>query len=204
MGTEAGPITIFFFLALSGLVARPILSLVQRAVSFSLYSRRRDYGDLLRELQRDLRSTFDSVLLVEKILAILCDKARMGTAALVLKGQGLSFEVRGERGIPVRSDGSCFPEGEPFFEFLAMTRKTVAREESAGRLLSGNLASQMAGVMELLPAQLVVPMVWGDQLQGGIAAGRGVGGAPFRIEDYEFVEAVTALAGVAMENALLF
>jgi signal transduction histidine kinase len=151
-----------------------------------------------------LRSTLDETLLIKKVLTILCDWGGIGRAAIVLKSGEHDYEVKGVRGIDSLSEGWKFSHEEPLFRLISLTRSTVAREELSGSLLLSDRVEEMMVVMERLSAHLVVPLIWGEKVQGLIAAGQRVSGPPFRVEDYEFVEEMATLTAVCLENVSLF
>lgn len=200
-GESASTTTVLLFLALSGLVTRPALSVVQRAINASLYQRREGLRSLLKAAEKELRSTLDDSFLIEKVLAILCEHGKMGGAAIVLRSPDHDYEVRGVRGIDVLRVGQKFSGDEPLFRLMELTRSMVAREELQGSLLLNERAGEMMRRMDALSAHLVAPLVWSEKMQGFIAVGQHTA---FRVEDYELVESVATLASACLENAALF
>jgi len=192
---------ILFFLLIA-FVFGPLKSRIQTLVDRSFYKGKYDYQKTIKHISRTIVSmlsydeitkllmqTIFDVLKVEHCALFLRDTPHADFTKLTARGRSC---LTGHSGPPSKNSSLViFMQNH----LRPVVRKNLNRETGASEI-QGVLAE-----MNLLQAEIALPLITNDALKGFVVLGEKLSGDLFTAEDLDLLETLTSQSALAIENA---
>jgi adenylate cyclase len=154
---------------------------------------------LLYELARDLSSSLDLDTVLEKVMdrVITLMKAARGFIVLVDPADG-SFSVQMARGEADPEKARQFLGSRTVIEHVVRTGQAVVTTDAS---LDDRFKGQQSVIMQNLRSIIAVPLVTKGAVIGAVYVDNPFRAAIFEEKDKEFLQAISDLAAIAIDNA---
>jgi sigma-B regulation protein RsbU (phosphoserine phosphatase) len=159
-------------------------------------------GHLMQELSRMLQEESRPDPLARLITDSLCETMGAQRGAYFEPAGAERLEARYLHGVPPEALGrhALTPA---LSRQLGQVTDPVDWADLETELPFGYLPASDQAILEILEAEVVIPLRAGGELQGMVLVGRSVSGAPFGKEDRRLAQTVAAEGGLALQNARL-
>ena len=193
------PICFFLLIAF---VFGPLKSKIQVVIDGIFYKGKYDYQKTIKRVSQLIVSVLEYDQIGKLLMDTVVDTMKVRHCALFLKdtsGPGfISFSTRGESMAAGRSISTNTPSG--VIEFMKKQRRPVIRKN----LKQQTSAPEMRDVvkdLDDLGAEIVLPMIFEENLNGFMVLGEKLSGDLYTREDMDLLETLAGQSSLAVENA---
>ena len=191
-------VVVFFF--------EPLHRRIQNFVDRSFYRQHYDYRTAIKGLSEAMTSILDPQLILKTLAGTVVREMVLENGVLLLPaaaGQGHQVAVVegiDPRSLPVRS----LPENDPLLGLVKASRSHVLRHDIAMNPAYEAKRAALQHSLEALSSDLVLPMMYKDEVRGILSLGRKKSGKLFTPEDFDLLKTMLNQSAIALENAHLF
>ena len=193
------PVLFFFLIAV---LFGPMKKAAQTLIDRVFFKGKYDYQKTIRDVSRMIVSVLDQEEVTRRLLDTVVDAMQVGNGAIFFGNRNNSaFTMatsRGEFG-PTEYSGSM-PEGASLIEFMKKQGLTTMRKHLNDRI-SDPRAQEALADMDALHADIALPMLFKNRLNGFLVLGKKRSGDIYTKEDINLLETLSSQGALAMENA---
>jgi two-component system NtrC family sensor kinase len=195
-------ILFFFFIAF---VFGPLKSKIQILVDRVFYKGKYDYQKAIKDVSQMIVSVLDYNKIASHVMNTIGDAMLIDHCELFLRDKsGSAFEKYAGHG---RYNDNNYlvsmTQNSPLIDYMKNTKKPVIREH----LTDKEMEPEAPGVKDILSdmralnADLALPMIFKDNLNGFIVTGKKLSGDFFSYEDMDLLVTLSSQCALAIENA---
>jgi serine phosphatase RsbU (regulator of sigma subunit) len=184
----------------------PLHRRIQALVDRTFYRQQYDYRAAIKSLSEAMTSILDPELILRTLAGAVVKEMVLENGMLLLpKRTGQGHEVTVVEGIdpralPVRS----FPENDPLLQLVRENKSQVLRHDISMNPIYERERPALQQSLDALSADLLLPMMYKDQVRGILSLGRKKSGKLFTPEDFDLLKTMLNQSAIALENAHLF
>jgi serine phosphatase RsbU (regulator of sigma subunit) len=184
----------------------PLHRRIQRFVDRSFYRQQYDYRTAIKQLSEAMTSILDPQLILKTLAGTVVREMVLENGVLLLPkpaGQGHDIAVVegiDPRALPVRS----LPDNDPLLRLVRENKSQVLRHDIAMNPVYESERAALQQSLEALSSDLLLPMMYKDELRGILSLGRKKSGKLFTPEDFDLLKTMLNQSAIALENAHLF
>lgn len=192
---------VFFFLFIT-FIFGPVKNRIQIFVDHLFAKGKYDYQKTLKQVSQTIASVLDIDDIAKYLLDTVVDVMKVDTCALFLTdAEGLDFKNFATRGTHHRAiHAVSFGQGSPLIQVMGRSGKPAIRKA----LLEGKSASDAGKIvaeMDKLHAEIALPLVFENRLNGFVVLGDKRSGDSFSTTDVDLLETLSNQTALAEENA---
>ncbi len=190
-------VVVFFF--------EPLHRRIQAFVDRTFYRQQYDYRSAIKDLSEAMTSILDPQLILKTLAGAVVKEMVLENGVLLLPVDGRGHEVAVAEGI----DAAALPvrylaQDDALVRLVRETRNPVLRHDVAMNPAFEDQRAALDRSLAALSAELVLPMLYKDELRGLLALGRKKSGKLFTPEDFDLLRTMLSQSAIALENARLF
>jgi serine phosphatase RsbU (regulator of sigma subunit) len=191
-------VVVFFF--------EPLHRRIQNFVDRSFYRQQYDYRTAIKGLSEAMTSILDPQLILRTLAGTVVREMVLENGVLLMPGAaGQGHSVAVVEGIdPQALSVRSLPENDALLSLVKASRSHVLRHDIAMNPAYDGERAALQQTLGALSADLVLPMMYKDQLRGILALGRKKSGKLFTPEDFDLLKTMLNQSAIALENAHLF
>lgn len=184
----------------------PLHRRIQSFVDRTFYRQQYDYRTAIKSLSEAMTSILDPQLILRTLAGAVVREMVLENGVLLLpKPAGQGHEVAvvegiDERALRVRS----FPGNDPLLRLVAQNKSQVLRHDIAMNPAYEGERAALQGSLDALSSDLLLPMMYKDQVRGILSLGRKKSGKLFTPEDLDLLKTMLSQSAIALDNAYLF
>ena len=183
----------------------PLHRRIQGLVDRTFYRQRYDYRTAIKSLSEAMTSILDPELVLRTLAGAVVKEMVLENGVLLLPRPGGGHEVAVVEGIdprslPVRS----FPDTDPLLRLVRERKGQVLGHDIALNPAYEGSRAELQKSLAALSADLLMPMLYKDELRGILSLGRKKSGKLFTPEDLDLLRTMLSQSAIALENARLF
>jgi len=184
----------------------PMHRRIQRFVDRTFYRQQYDYRSAIKSLSEAMTSILDPELILKTLAGAVVKEMVLENGMLLSpmpagKGHEVAVvEGMDPRALPVRS----FPETDPLLRLVKEKKSHVLRHDIAMNPAYEGERAQLEQSLEALSSDLLLPMMYKDEVRGILSLGRKKSGKLFTPEDLDLLKTMLSQSAIALENAHLF
>jgi serine phosphatase RsbU (regulator of sigma subunit)/anti-sigma regulatory factor (Ser/Thr protein kinase) len=184
----------------------PLHRRIQSFVDRTFYRQHYDYRTAIKSLSEAMTSILDPERILRTLAGAVVKEMVLENGVLLLPGPaGRGHEVAVAEGIdpralPMRS----FPETDPLLGLVKESKSQVLGHDIALNPAYDGDRPQLQRTLEALSSELLMPMLYKDELRGILSLGRKKSGKLFTPEDFDLLRTMLSQSAIALENARLF
>jgi serine phosphatase RsbU (regulator of sigma subunit) len=187
-------------------LVQPLHRRVQSFVDRTFYRQQYDYRLAIRSLSEAMTSILDPELIPKTLVGAVVREMVLENGILLLpRAPGDGYEVAVVEGAaPGIRPGADVPAADPLLRLVAEQKRHVLRHDVALNPAYETARADLERTLDVLAADLLLPMTYKDQLRGILALGRKKSGKLFTPEDFDLLRTMLNQSAIALENAHLF
>jgi sigma-B regulation protein RsbU (phosphoserine phosphatase) len=191
-------VVVFFF--------EPLHRRIQRFVDRTFYRQQYDYRTAIKSLSEAMTSILDPALILKTLAGAVVREMYLENGLLLIpKLAGAGHEIAvvegmDPRALPVRE----LPETDPLLRLVKEKKSHVLRHDIAMNPVYEGERAQLQQSLEALSADLLLPMMYKNELRGILSLGRKKSGKLFTPGDLDLLKTMLSQSAIALENARLF
>jgi two-component system NtrC family sensor kinase len=193
------PICFFLLIAF---VFGPLKSKIQVVIDGIFYKGKYDYQKTIKRVSQLIVSVLEYDQIGKLLMDTVVDTMKVRHCALFLKdtsGPGfISFSTRGESMAAGRSISTNTPSG--VIEFMKKQRRPVIRKNLKQQTSAPEIRDVVKDLDDL-GAEIVLPMIFEENLNGFMVLGEKLSGDLYTREDMDLLETLAGQSSLAVENA---
>ena len=191
-------VVVFFF--------EPLHRRIQAFVDRSFYRQQYDYRTAIKGLSEAMTSILDPQLILRTLAGTVVREMVLENGVLLLPGPaGQGHNVAVVEGIdPAALRVRSLPENDPLLGLVKANRSHVLRHDIAMNPAYDRERAALQQTLGALSSDLVLPMMYKDELRGILSLGRKKSGKLFTPEDFDLLKTMLNQSAIALENAHLF
>ncbi|MBW1842537.1 MAG: GAF domain-containing protein, partial [Deltaproteobacteria bacterium] len=193
------PILFFFLITF---LFGPLKTATQALIDRFFFKDKYDYQKTIKDVSQMIVSVLDQEEVTRRLLDTVVGAMRVGNGVIFLGNRnGSAFKMvtfRGEYG-PTEYSGSM-PQSAPLIEFMEKNGLTIMRKHLNDRI-SDPRAQGVLADMDALHAEIALPMLFKNTLNGFIVLGEKRSGDIYTKEDMDLLETLSSQGALAVENA---
>ncbi|OEU68085.1 MAG: hypothetical protein BBJ57_13460 [Desulfobacterales bacterium PC51MH44] len=192
---------ILFFLLIA-FVFGPLKSKIQLLIDRLFYKGKYDYQKTIKHVSQMIVSVLDYDEITKYLTDTIIDTMLVDHCALFLRdpsGSGfVNFTTRGE----YKGPGHCLSmtRESSLIKFMKNHRQPVMRKNLKEQIPVSEIQNVLSD-MNAFDAEIVLPMIFKDELNGFIVLGEKLSGDLFTREDLDLLETLASQSALAIENA---
>jgi two-component system NtrC family sensor kinase len=193
------PICFFLFIAF---VFGPLKSKIQVVIDGIFYKGKYDYQKTIKRVSQLIVSVLDYEEIGKLLMDTVVDTMKVRHCALFLREPSDSrFAHFSSRGQDLNQGRSVLMNTEtPVIKFMKNHIRPVMRKDLK-RKISGPEIPDVFEDMDRLGAEIILPMIFEENLNGFIVLGEKLSGDLFTREDMDLLETLAGQSSLAIENA---
>jgi len=193
------PICFFFLIAF---VFGPLKSKIQVIIDRMFYKGKYDYQKTIKRVSQLIVSVLDYDEIGKLLIDTVVDTMKVRHCALFLRDtSGSSFINFSTRGEPVDPGRSILINNHTcVIKFMKNQRRPVIRKNLKLKISSPEMPDVLKD-MDGLGAEIILPMIFEENLNGFIVLGEKLSGDLFTREDMDLLETLAGQSSLAVENA---
>ncbi len=210
LGVGAGiygqePLVPIFFSVLVVLLFNPLLRSIESAVDHYVYRKEYDPAELQNEASELLRSLSRPHAVAEKFVGLVTARMKIDSISLCFRPQnpatatvasiGVASEVAREMSGRLHSLWSLH---------YGLSRKGLLKGEWSNDPLYEELGDELEALFLALRAEIIIPIVFQDQIVGFVSLGRRRSGRGYDGDDFRLLCTMADQLALALENGALF
>lgn len=184
----------------------PLHRRIRSFVDRSFYRQQYDYRAAIKGLSEAMTSILDPQLILKTLAGTVVREMVLENGVLLLpKPAGQGHEVAVVEGIDPRAlPISSFPDSDPLLRLVKEKKTHLLRHDIAMNPVYEGERAALQQSLEALSSDLLLPMMYKDQLRGILSLGRKKSGKLFTPEDFDLLKTMLSQSAIALENAHLF
>jgi len=193
------PICFFLLIAF---VFGPLKSKIQIVIDGIFYKGKYDYQKTIKRVSQLIVSVLDYEEIGKLLMDTVVDTMKVRHCALFLRDtSGLSFINFSTRGEPIDQERSILINNDTcVIKFMKNQRQPVIRKNLKQKTSAPEIPDVLKD-MDGLGAEIVLPMIFEENLNGFIVLGEKLSGDLFTREDMDLLETLAGQSSLAVENA---
>ncbi|MDE2221964.1 MAG: diguanylate cyclase [Candidatus Omnitrophica bacterium] len=195
-------IFISMFVTVIVFLRTPLRRMVQGGFSDTLLGDKYNYQTILRESTRAIVTILDQEELLNYLVHILQQSFKVRKVCLFLKHAEGPYYIRYQWGMGKIPPGLQFSD-EKIIEWLKKSRQIFIKEEQQG-MLTREKFDQLYDKLDVVEANLVLPLFFKDNLIGFLTLGPSEDDRPYAQSDIDILMTLTGQTAIAIENARLY
>jgi len=203
--TQSPLFTIVFVLGVVFLM-QPIQGRIQALVDKAFYRQKYDYRTTITQATDEITSLLEPDLVRTTLVGTVVREMFLENGLLLASVDGSDeFEVETIVGVEWPAARSrSIRLAKPVLEVLREKRQALFRHEIELAPEYASTQHEMLACFDKLEAELMLPMIYDEQLRAVLSIGRKKSGRIFRREDLDLLRTLVSQSSVALENARLF
>lgn len=193
------PILFFFLIAF---LFGPLKTATQALIDRVFFKGKYDYQKTIKDVSRVIVSVLDQKEVTQRLLETVVEAMQVSNGAIFLYQQNCpTFQMstsHGEYG-PSKYSGSI-PESAPLIEFMKREGFPLIRKHLNDRTHDSRVQDVLKD-MNALHAEIALPMLFKDALNGFMVLGEKRSGDIYTKEDMDLLETLSSQSALAIENA---
>lgn len=192
---------LFFFLFIA-FVFGPLKSKIQMWVDRVFYKGRYDYQQTIKQASKMIVSVLDYADISRHLMDTIANSMQVNNSALFLRDtSGFSFEKFASHGNQKDAEHAIsVTTSSPLIDLMEASHQPIIRKnikEPMSSVRTQDILSDMDG----LNAEIALPMIFKEELNGFIVIGEKRSGDFFSQEDLDLLETLSSQTALAIENA---
>ncbi|MCG6973513.1 MAG: GAF domain-containing protein [Desulfobacterales bacterium] len=194
-------IPVLFFLLIA-FVFGPLKSAVQEFVDRIFYKKRYDYQKTLKQVSQMIVSVLDPDAVAKLLTDTVADTMLVKYCAVFVSSPSGQYM----NNVPANPKHAGFdppeiwPRETPLIQWMKTRRKPVVRSNVSRQIRYPDAKAVLSDI-ETLKAEIALPMVFEDRLNGFIVLGKKRSGDIYTQEDMDLLETLSSQSALALENA---
>jgi two-component system NtrC family sensor kinase len=190
------------FFLLIAFVFGPLISKIQVVIDRIFYKGKYDYQKTIKRVSQLIVSVLDYEEICKLLMDTVVDTMKVRHCALFLRDtSGLSFINFSTRGEPIDQGRSILINNHTcVIKFMKNQRRPVIRKNLKQKISLPEMPDVLKD-MDGLGAEIVLPMIFEENLNGFIVLGEKLSGDLFTREDMDLLETLAGQSSLAIENA---
>lgn len=192
---------LFFFLLIAFLFG-PARTKIQVVIDRIFYKGKYDYQKIIKHVSREIASILDVNEIAKRLMAAIENAMLVENCALFLlnpSGPGfINFAARGKHYSAVRP--ISMTDSSALVKFMKKHRQPVIKKNLRGRAIDPQI-KRVISDMNTLDAEIGLPLIFKETLNGFIIMGEKLSGDLFSPEDLDLLETLSSQSSLAIENA---
>jgi len=189
-------VVVFFF--------EPLHRRIQAFVDRTFYRQQYDYRAAIKSLSEAMTSILDPELILRTLAGAVVREMVLENGVLLIPAGG-AHEVAVAEGVDPRSLAvRSLAENDALMRLVRRTKSHVLRHDV---ILNPTYEAERAALertLANLQSDLVLPMLYKDEVRGVLSLGRKKSGKLFTPEDFDLLKTMLSQSAIALENARLF
>lgn len=183
----------------------PMHRRIQAFVDRTFYRQSYDYRSAIRSLSDAMTSILDPQLILKTLASAVVKEMVLENGLLLLPAGGQGHEVAVVEGIDPKALAlRRLAEDDALVRLVRESRSHVLRHDVTLNPAHEREREQLERSLSALSAEVVLPMLYKQELRGILALGRKKSGKLFTPEDFDLLKTMLNQAAIALENARLF
>jgi len=185
---------------------QPLHARFQRVVDRLFYRQRYDYRKTIKTLSEALTSILDRGVIVATLIGSVVREMFLENGVLLLREPaGAGYRAAAVEGPNLEHLASRSIDEDDALVHAVKDRKDILlRHEVLLNPAYEESRERLDGTMQSLSSELLIPLVYKDEMRGLISLGRKKSGKMFTPEDLDLLRTVANQSAIALENAQLF
>jgi sigma-B regulation protein RsbU (phosphoserine phosphatase) len=188
------------------LIFNPLRDRIQSLVDRIFFRKEYDYGEIVDTVSGAMTTMLELPQIVKRLVQTFMDDMFVSTSSvMLLAADGNQFQVYladGEKKEEV--ENAAFKRDDPLMEIIEGEKKELTKYDVLEDPKYSSVSEKSSASFEALHANLMVPLVYQDQVIGALNLGEKKSGKPFNREDIDLLRTIANQGAVAIENARLF
>ena len=188
------------------LIFNPLRDRVQSLVDRIFFRKEYDYGVIVEKVSGAMTSLLDLPQILKHLTQTFLEDMFIDTSSVMLLTQeGSEFQVYladGENKQDIEK--AAFKREDPLLEIIEEEKRELTKYDILEDPKFREISKSCAANFDTLHANLIVPLVYQDEVIGSLNLGEKKSGKPFNREDIELLRTLAHQGAVAIENARLF
>lgn len=190
-------VVVFFF--------EPLHRRIQAFVDRTFYRQQYDYRSAIKSLSEAMTSILDPQLILQTLAGAVVKEMVLENGVLLLPSEGRGHEVAVAEGIARAAlPAQGLAEDDPLVRLVQGTKSHVLRHDVSLNPAYEEERASLERSLASLSAELVLPLLYKDELRGLLSLGRKKSGKLFTPEDFDLLRTMLNQSAIALENARLF
>jgi serine phosphatase RsbU (regulator of sigma subunit) len=184
----------------------PMHRRIQQFVDRTFYRQQYDYRSAIKSLSEAMTSILDPELILKTLAGAVVKEMVLENGMLLRPvPAGKGHEIAVVEGIDPRALAvRNLPETDPLLRLVRKKKSHVLRHDIAMNPAYEGERDQLQKSLEALSADLLLPMMYKDEVRGILSLGRKKSGKLFTPEDLDLLKTMLSQSAIALENAHLF
>ena len=188
------------------LVFNPLRDRVQSLVDRIFFRKEYDYGAIVDKVSGAMTTLLELPLIAKRLVQTFMEDMFVSTSSvMLLAAEGNQYQVYladGEKKEEV--ENKSFERDDPLIEIIEGEKRELTKYDVLEDPKYSAVSEKSSASFEALQANLMVPLVYQDQVIGSLNLGEKKSGKPFNREDIDLLRTIANQGAVAIENARLF
>jgi serine phosphatase RsbU (regulator of sigma subunit)/anti-sigma regulatory factor (Ser/Thr protein kinase) len=189
-------VVVFFF--------EPMHRRIQAFVDRTFYRQSYDYRTAIRGLSEAMTSILDAERILRTLAGAVVREMVLENGVLLLPASEGGYEVAVAEGIDPRALPPRLHEHDALARLVRETKSHVLGHDVALNPAHAPGRAALERTLGALSAELVMPMLYKNELRGILSLGRKKSGKLFTPEDFDLLRTMLNQSAIALENARLF
>jgi signal transduction histidine kinase len=199
------PLVPLFFSGLVVVIFNPLLRRIENAVDRYVYRKEYDTVQLQSEASLLLRSLSRPQTVADKCVALVASRVGLDAAALCFRPENPAGAVVASLAVPADAARELAGRLHALWSRqFGLSRKGFSRAELASEPLYEDRRAELQAIFDGLAAELILPMVFQEQIVGFVALGRKRSGNGYDGDDFRLLCTLSDQLALALENGRLF
>jgi signal transduction histidine kinase len=187
------------------LIFNPLLRSIENAVDRYVYRKEYDPAELQSEASALLRSLSRPQAVAEEFIGLITDRMKIASAGLCFRPEHPDKSSIASLGVAGDAARETFVRLQAIWsKCYGSTKKGLSRGEWSAEALGREQQSELESIFGALKAELVIPIVFQDQVVGFVALGRRHSGRGYDGDDFGLLCNLADQLALALENGMLF
>ena len=191
-------VVVFFF--------EPLHRRIQQFVDRTFYRQQYDYRAALKRLSEAMTTILDPELILRTLAGTVVREMSLENGVLLLpEPAAAAHRVAVVEGVDRRGVGiERLADSDALVRRLRQERDHLLRHDVAMKPAYEAERGELTRSLDALSAELVLPMLYKDEVRGLLSLGRKKSGKLFTPEDFDLLKTMLSQSAIALENARLF
>ena len=184
----------------------PLHKRFQGFVDLVFYRQQYDYRKTIKNISEAMTSILDPDLISKTLVGSVVKEMFLENGALLLRDAGSrGYQAKMVEGMDARSRPSSeLPEDDAVLAVMKENKDALLRHDVIMNPRYELNRDDLDKTFQSLSSELMLPMMYKDELRGVISLGRKKSGKLFTPEDLDLLKTLTSQSAIALENAHLF
>ena len=184
----------------------PLHRRIQRFVDRTFYRQQYDYRAAIKGLSEAMTSILDPELILRTLAGTVVREMALENGVLLMpEPAARAHRVAVAEGIDPRRLGvASLADNDPLLRLVRESRTQVLRHDIVLNPAYEDERAALQQSLDALSAELLLPLVYKEEVRGILSLGRKKSGKLFTPEDFDLLRTMLSQSAIALENARLF